>query len=90
MSLDFLELVLNGTDLQHFVTGSAQPKLTKANLNQIGVPRPSLDEQHRAVQYVRAVFDRVAHASHWVGDVQERCAGLRSGAIRSVISGEAA
>ena len=45
----FSELYLNSIDLSPYVTGSAQPKLNKANLNKIELPWPALDEQQRIV-----------------------------------------
>lgn len=41
----YLELVINASDIQRLITGSAQPKLTQANLNRIEVPVPPLQEQ---------------------------------------------
>lgn len=45
----FVELYLNSIDLAPYVTGAAQPKLNKANLNAIRIPWPSLDEQAQIV-----------------------------------------
>lgn len=44
-----VEIYLNSIDLRHYITGSAQPKLNKANLNKIEIPIPSLDEQKKIV-----------------------------------------
>lgn len=41
----FLSSYINSLDLSGYVTGSAQPKLTKANLERIPVPVPPLAEQ---------------------------------------------
>ena len=54
--LTYLEIFFNATDLQEFVTGSAQPKLTQANLNRMPVPVPPLAEQHEIVRRVDALF----------------------------------
>jgi type I restriction enzyme S subunit len=58
MPLAYLELFVNGFDLQEFVTGSAQPKLTQAALNRIPVPVPPLAEQREIVARVSALFAR--------------------------------
>lgn len=50
----FVEIYLNSIDLSPYVSGAAQPKLNKANLNRIPVPDPSLDEKRRIV----ALLDR--------------------------------
>jgi type I restriction enzyme S subunit len=48
--------VINGLDLQEYVTGTAQPKLTQAALKRIPVPLPPLREQHEIVRRVDALF----------------------------------
>lgn len=45
--LRFLQRFLCLIDISRFVTGSAQPKLTKSNLDNIEVPLPPLSEQKR-------------------------------------------
>jgi restriction endonuclease S subunit len=50
----FVEYYLNSIQLDHFVTGSAQPKLNQANLNAIPIPNPPLDEQKRIVEQIES------------------------------------
>ena len=60
--LRFLELFINATDLQPFVTGTAQPKMNQKNMNKIPVALPPLAEQHRIVSKVdelMALCDRM-------------------------------
>lgn len=45
----FVEIYLNSIDLSPFVSGAAQPKLNKANLNRIPVPDPPISEKERIV-----------------------------------------
>lgn len=45
----FVELYLNSIDLAPYVSGAAQPKLNKANLNRIPIPDPPLAEKKRVV-----------------------------------------
>ncbi len=52
----WLEIFLNSLDLQHYVTGSAQPKLTQVSLNGIIVPVPPREEQHEIVRRVDALL----------------------------------
>ncbi len=52
-----VEIYLNSIDLRHYITGSAQPKLNKANLNKIEIPIPSLDEQREIVS-ILDTFDK--------------------------------
>jgi type I restriction enzyme S subunit len=45
----FVEIYLNSIDLAPYVSGAAQPKLNKANLNQIAIPDPPFDVKKRTV-----------------------------------------
>lgn len=45
----FVELYLNSIDLSPFISGAAQPKLNKANLNRIPIPHPSFPDKERIV-----------------------------------------
>ncbi len=44
-----VEIYLNSIDLTKFISGAAQPKLNKENLNKIPIPIPPFDEQERIV-----------------------------------------
>lgn len=46
----FVEYYLNSIDLAPYITGAAQPKLNKKNLNSIKIPNPPLAEQKRIVK----------------------------------------
>jgi type I restriction enzyme S subunit len=54
--LQYVELFLNSLDLQHYVTGTAQPKLTQGALNSIPVPVAPIPEQCEIVRRVEALF----------------------------------
>lgn len=54
MPLEHLEHFLNGISLQHYVTGSAQPKLTQKAMNTIAVPLAPLAEQLELARRVNA------------------------------------
>lgn len=47
--LSYLENCLNLLDLREYLTGSAQPKLSQANLNRIPIPVPPLELQGKFV-----------------------------------------
>ena len=46
----FVEYYLNNLDISEYVSGAAQPKLNKANLNRIPIPLLPLSEQARIVE----------------------------------------
>lgn len=54
----FIEFYLNSIDLQSYISGGAQPKLNKANLNKIPIPLPPLPERQRIVE-VLDKFDKL-------------------------------
>ena len=45
----YIEYYLNGIDLTPYISGAAQPKLNKKNLNSIKIPNPSPDIKKRIV-----------------------------------------
>jgi type I restriction enzyme S subunit len=54
-SLDYLCHYINSLHLDQFVTGTAQPKLTQANLNKIPVAVPrNIKEQDRITQEIES------------------------------------
>lgn len=46
----FVEFYLNSIDLTPYISGAAQPKLNKANLNRIPIPNPAAEEKARIVE----------------------------------------
>lgn len=62
LDIHFLCYYFNSLDLKPNVTGTAQPKLTQANLNKIEIPCPEISEQHRIVTKLDTLFARLARA----------------------------
>jgi type I restriction enzyme S subunit len=54
--LAYLKWYLNGTNLQFFVTGTAQPKLNQVNLNRIPVPVAPVSEQCLIIAKIEELF----------------------------------
>ena len=50
--LDFVAMVINSMELDDYITGSAQPKLSQDNLNKIPLPLPPLQEQKRIIKSI--------------------------------------
>ena len=59
----FVEIYLNSIKLDDFITGMAQPKLNKAMLNSIPVPRPDIPEQQRIADCLTALDDFITAAT---------------------------
>jgi type I restriction enzyme S subunit len=48
----FVEYYLNNIDLTPYISGAAQPKLNKKNLNNIKIPNPLLEKKERIVSFL--------------------------------------
>ena len=57
--LDFVVMVINSMELDDYITGSAQPKLSQDNLNKIPLPLPPLQEQKRIIKSIDYWFSFV-------------------------------
>ncbi len=86
--LGFLEIFLNSLDLQHFVTGTAQPKLTQAALNGIAVPLPPTTEQSEIVRRVEALRAVAETIEKRVAAASVRAARLPQAILGKAFSGE--
>lgn len=56
VNLDFIKVAINSLDLAPWVTGSAQPKLTKKSLQALPVPSFSFEKQCEIVRRVDQLF----------------------------------
>lgn len=86
--LGYLELMLNSLDLQHHVTGSAQPKLTQAALNGIPVPVPPAEEQAEIVRRAQALFALASEVEERVARAAVRADRLPHTILARAFSGE--
>lgn len=55
----FLKYYLNIVDISAYITGSAQPKLNKANLNNIKIKIPSLEKQKKIAKILSSLDDKI-------------------------------
>ena len=56
----YLKYLINTIDISKYVTGSAQPKLNKRNLESIVVQIPSLEKQQKIANYLSAIDDQIS------------------------------
>ena len=57
--LRYLYYIINSMDLSGYITGSAQPKLSQANLNAVMLELPAIEEQKRIVSILGALDDKI-------------------------------
>ncbi len=57
--LEYLYYLFNVTDISGYITGSAQPKLSQANLNAIEFELPPVQEQAKVVSILSALDDKI-------------------------------
>lgn len=55
----FLCYLINSMDLSGYITGSAQPKLSQANLNAVSFMLPPIEEQRRIVDYLYTLDKKI-------------------------------
>lgn len=56
---DFMALVLEAADYTLFITGSAQPKLSQANMNAVKLPIPPIEEQSEIVAGIKPKLEKI-------------------------------
>lgn len=56
---DFMALVLEAADYSLFITGSAQPKLSQANMNAVKLPIPPIEEQREIVAGIKPKLEKI-------------------------------
>lgn len=85
----FVEIYLNSTKLDDFITGMAQPKLNKAMLDRIPVPRPDASEQKRIADCIAALDELISAALLGVADLKTHKQGLMQQLFPSAEAAEA-
>ena len=86
--LQYLEVFTNGLNIQRYVAGTAQPKLTQAALNRMPIPLPPLSEQLRIVAEVERRLSVVQQAEVTVEASLARAERLRQSILKQAFSGE--
>lgn len=55
----YLCYLINSMDLSGYITGSAQPKLSQANLNAVTLLLPQIDLQKKIVNYIGKIDEKI-------------------------------
>jgi type I restriction enzyme S subunit len=72
----FLYYLLNSMDLSGYVTGSAQPKLSQANLNAVSVAIPDIVAQRKIVDYLYAIDQKIDNNRRINDNLQQQAMAL--------------
>lgn len=59
-NIDYLCYLLNNMDLSGFITGSAQPKLSQANMNAIPLALPDKKQQDKIVSILSSIDEKIS------------------------------
>ena len=90
-SLDYMKYAfLGGIDVSSSITGSAQPQITRATLEVINVPLPSLEKQREIVEQLDRAFDEVASLKDRINTKKKFTSGLRNSFLSTALSLEEA
>ncbi|HDU8577886.1 restriction endonuclease subunit S [Vibrio alginolyticus] len=84
----YLEKYFNSLSLEQWVTGSAQPKLTKKNLESIPYPLAPLPEQKRIVEKLDEVLVQVDTIKARLDGIPELLKRFRQSVLASAVSGK--
>ena len=84
----YLNYYFNSLELNQFITGSAQPKLTQANLNKIQVPCTNIDIQIRIRQEIESHFSVCDHLAKTLEENLQKAESLRQSILKQVFEGK--
>ena len=85
--LDYVAFIINSMNLEDYITGSAQPKLTQDNLNKIPIPLPPLAEQRRIVKAVDELFEQIDIIERSEKELEEAANKTRDKLLNLAIQG---
>lgn len=85
---EYVSYYINSISLREYVTGSAQPKLTQKNLNNIPIPIPPLKEQKRIVEKVEQLLSKVEEAKRLIEEAKETFELRRAAILDKAFRGE--
>jgi type I restriction enzyme, S subunit len=86
--LKYLSNYFNSINLGQFVTGSAQPKLTQANLNKILVPLPFIEEQRLIVQEIESRLSVCDKVEETIANSLQQAETLRQSILKKAFEGK--
>ena len=88
LDFDYAALQLELIDLTDYITGSAQPKLSQANLGSIPIVIPSLDEQGSIVRSIADKSGILGRAIESRKELLEKLGQYRKSLISETVTGK--
>lgn len=88
VSKQFFTYQFCALDLNNFITGTAQPKLSQANMNKIPIAVCSLEEQHQIVQEIERRFSAVEQMEKAIEDGLQKAEALRQSILKRAFEGK--
>jgi len=89
VDLKYLCNFFNSLTIKEFVTGTAQPKLTQANMNKIIVKFPtSLEEQHRIVSEIEKRLSVADKLEESIATALQQAEALRQSILKKAFEGK--
>ena len=85
---NYIEQYVNSLTLGSWVTGSAQPKLNKANLEKIPVPLAPLPEQKRIVEKLDSLLAQVDTIQQRLNNLPDIIKRFRQSVLAAAVSGK--
>ena len=74
--LQYLHYLIISMDLSGYITGSAQPKLSQANLNAVTLQLPFIDEQKKIVAILGSLDDKIELNNKINENLQQQAAAI--------------
>ena len=87
ITLKYVAICINGSSLDKYITGSAQPKLSQDNLNKILVPLPPIEEQMRIIDAKTEWFSCVDNIETNIDDLNYYIQSAKSKILFLAIKG---
>lgn len=88
MKCEILEFYINSLDLSPWVTGSAQPKLTRGNLDKIPFMLPPLNEQNEIIRKVNDCLVLVDSIKTRLDQIPQILKRFRQAVLSAAVSGK--
>ena len=84
----YLEHYINGISLAKYVTGTAQPKLTQRNMNNIPIPLAPLNERNKIAEEIDRRFSVIGEMVNEMESAFIRSVRLRRSILRTAFEGK--